>query len=251
MEGLLFEGICSVLDFLGIRRLEYGWLVFVLHFCNCLRNGVFVNCNVSFQFVKWKCRYSDAFYGDWIRCRHGSCICGVYCTEKAKLYHIQRILQTDFLYCEYSKNSYFPYSFCTDPICGLCGARRLFRKSVVSVYSIYANNDFGRWAGRSGWRGVLQPLLEKHFSFLPAAVIEGVIWSVWHLPLWLVPNTSQGDYDFTAFTLYCITLGLTLAEAYRLTKSIWVTILIHAWGNTVLGGMYTLTSLNNFDRLAQ
>lgn len=97
-----------------------------------------------------------------------------------------------------------------------------------------------------GWRGVLQPLLEKRFSFLPAAIIEGVIWSVWHLPLWLVPNTSQGDYDFTAFTLYCITLGLTLAAAYRLTTSIWVTILIHAWGNTVLGGMYTLTSLNNF-----
>lgn len=96
-----------------------------------------------------------------------------------------------------------------------------------------------------GWRGVFQPLLENRFSFFAAALIEGAIWSVWHLPLWLVPNTSQGAMDFTAFTLYCITLGLTLAAAYRLTKSIWVTILIHAWGNTVLGGMYTLTSLNN------
>lgn len=100
-----------------------------------------------------------------------------------------------------------------------------------------------------GWRGVFQPLLEKHFSFWAAALIEGVIWSVWHLPLWLVPNTSQGTYDFTAFTLYCITIGLTLAAAYRLTKSVWVPILIHAWGNTVLGGMYTLTSLNNFPNM--
>lgn len=100
-----------------------------------------------------------------------------------------------------------------------------------------------------GWRGVFQPLLEKRFTFWAAALIEGVIWSIWHLPLWLVPNTSQGAYDFTAFTLYCITLGLTLAAAYRLTKSIWVTILIHAWGNTVLGGMYTLTSLNNFPNM--
>lgn len=100
-----------------------------------------------------------------------------------------------------------------------------------------------------GWRGVFQPLLEKHFSFWAAALIEGVIWSVWHLPLWLVPNTSQGAYDFTAFTLYCITIGLTLATAYRLTKSVWVPILIHAWANTVLGGMYTLTSLNNFPNM--
>ncbi len=96
-----------------------------------------------------------------------------------------------------------------------------------------------------GWRGVFQPLLEKRFPFLVAALIEGTIWSIWHLPLWFVPNTSQGSMNFIAFTLYCITLGLTLAVAYRLTKCIWVTILIHAWGNTVLGGMYTLTSLNN------
>lgn len=104
------------------------------------------------------------------------------------------------------------------------------------------------WGGgleEIGWRGVFQPLLEKRFSFLVAALIEGVIWGVWHLPLWFVPNSTQGDMNFIAFTLYCITLGLTLAAAYRLTKCIWVTILIHAWGNTVLGGMYTLTSLNN------
>lgn len=97
-----------------------------------------------------------------------------------------------------------------------------------------------------GWRGVFQPLLEKRFPFVVAASFEGVIWSVWHLPLWLVPNTSQGDMNFVAFALYCITLGLTLAATYRLTKSVWATVLIHAWGNTVLGGMYTLTSLNNF-----
>lgn len=107
------------------------------------------------------------------------------------------------------------------------------------------------WGGgleEIGWRGVLQPLLEKRFSFLAVAFIEGTVWSVWHLPLWFVPNSSQGAMNFLAFTLYCITLGLTLAAAYRLTKSIWVTILIHAWGNTILGGMYSLTSLNNFPK---
>lgn len=97
-----------------------------------------------------------------------------------------------------------------------------------------------------GWQGVFQPLLQKRFSFLTAAVIEGTIWSVWHLPLWFVPNTAQSDYDFAAFTLYCITLGITLAAAHRITKSIWVSVLLHAWGNVVLGGMYSLTSLCRF-----
>ncbi len=97
-----------------------------------------------------------------------------------------------------------------------------------------------------GWRGVLQPLLENRFPFLAAAVMEGALWSVWHLPLWFVPNTTQADMSFTAFTLYCITLGCTLAAVYRLTKSIWASILVHAWGNTILGGMYTFTSLTEF-----
>ena len=52
--------------------------------------------------------------------------------------------------------------------------------------------------------------------------------------------------NFLAFPLYFLILGLTLPAAYRLTKCIWVTILIHAWGNTILGGMYTLTSLKHY-----
>lgn len=100
-----------------------------------------------------------------------------------------------------------------------------------------------------GWQGIFQPLLQKRLPFLIAAIIEGVVWSIWHLPLWFVPNTSQSAYSFTAFTLYCITLGTTLAAAHRITQSIWVSVLLHAWGNTVLGGMYSLTSLCNFPDL--
>lgn len=100
-----------------------------------------------------------------------------------------------------------------------------------------------------GWQGVFQPLLQKRFSFLFAAFIEGVIWSIWHLPLWLVPNTAQSSYHFVAFTLFCVTLGITLAAAHKITKSIWVSVLLHAWSNTVLGGMYTLTSLCGFPNL--
>ena len=100
-----------------------------------------------------------------------------------------------------------------------------------------------------GWQGVFQPLLQKRFPFLIAALIEGIIWSIWHLPLWLVPNTAQSSYHFVAFTLFCVTLGITLAAAHKITKSIWVSVLLHAWSNTVLGGMYTLTSLCGFPSL--
>lgn len=102
---------------------------------------------------------------------------------------------------------------------------------------------FGGGLEEIGWQGVFQPLLQKKFPFLIAALIEGVVWSIWHLPLWLVPDTAQSSYDFIAFTLFCITLGVTLAAAHKITESIWVSVLLHAWSNTVQGGMYSLTTL--------
>ena len=62
---------------------------------------------------------------------------------------------------------------------------------------------------------------------------------------------EQSTYSFAAFTIFCITLGVTLAAAHQITKSIWVSVLLHAWSNTVLGGMYSLNSLCAFpDRKA-
>lgn len=37
-----------------------------------------------------------------------------------------------------------------------------------------------------GWRGYLQIELNKRFSLLRSSLIVGVIWGVWHLPLWFV-----------------------------------------------------------------
>lgn len=97
-----------------------------------------------------------------------------------------------------------------------------------------------------GWQGVFQPILQKRLPFLAAAITKGVVWSIWHLPLWFIPNSSQSSYSFTAFTLFCITLGVALVAAHKITGSIWDSVLLHAWSNTVLGGMYSLTSLYQF-----
>ena len=34
-----------------------------------------------------------------------------------------------------------------------------------------------------GWRGMAQPLLQRHLTPLPANLVLGIIWAVWHLPL--------------------------------------------------------------------
>lgn len=95
-----------------------------------------------------------------------------------------------------------------------------------------------------GWRGFLQPELEKKFGFFFGTLIMGLIWSVWHLPLWLVQSANQKNFVFLAFMFYCIALSFLLAATYKLTKSVFSVILVHAWGNTMCGGCYTFTILS-------
>ena len=79
-----------------------------------------------------------------------------------------------------------------------------------------------------GWRGWLQPALQDHTSPLGAAVVVGLVWAVWHLPLfWL-----YGAYEQTVALFYVPTLvGLSVIIALlweRSRQSVIVAIVLHA-----------------------
>lgn len=95
-----------------------------------------------------------------------------------------------------------------------------------------------------GWRGFLQPALEEKFPFLFATLISGVLWAVWHIPLWFIQNASQSSFNFISFLCYCIMGAFVLAALYKVTKSVAACIFFHAWVN-VLGGMFTSDILEN------
>lgn len=42
-----------------------------------------------------------------------------------------------------------------------------------------------------GWRGIMQSLLEEKYKFSIATIILGIVWGIWHIPLWFVEETSQ------------------------------------------------------------
>ncbi len=53
-----------------------------------------------------------------------------------------------------------------------------------------------------GWRGyILDPLEERLGPWL-GNIVLGVVWSVWHLPLFFVQGTTQRFMPFLGFTLY-------------------------------------------------
>ena len=85
-----------------------------------------------------------------------------------------------------------------------------------------------------GWRGYLQQRLWPSRPLL-AAVVTGVVWAGWHIPLNLrgynFPNHPM--LGQAVFTVSCVLLSITLGWLTRVSGSIWCASLAHSAVNTV------------------
>ncbi|MBP2619967.1 CPBP family intramembrane glutamic endopeptidase [Streptococcus panodentis] len=96
------------------------------------------------------------------------------------------------------------------------------------------NTILGGGLEEPGWRGFLQPALEKKFSFPLASAITGIIWSSWHLPLWFYDRfQDRSQQPFLIFMLTCIVWSICLATLYKKTQSLIFCNLFHALLNTL------------------
>lgn len=88
-----------------------------------------------------------------------------------------------------------------------------------------------------GWRGYVLDRLQLRWSALTASLILGVVWSTWHLPLFLIEGTYQqslgvGSVGFWGFTLGAIVVTPVFTWLYNNTeRSILGVILLHGWMN--------------------
>lgn len=82
-----------------------------------------------------------------------------------------------------------------------------------------------------GWRGILQPKVEKVIGYLPSVLAVGIIWSVWHLPFWLIQGSVQSSFPFGLYLLSGIVLTSSLTTLYKYTNNLFLCVLSHAWFN--------------------
>ncbi len=92
-----------------------------------------------------------------------------------------------------------------------------------------------------GWRGFLQPELEKRFSPLAAALWVSVAWSLWHLPLYLNGFYAQDLVGgMLGGFIFRILLSIFLAWAYRRSGgSLLAMILLHTSFNCMVNFLPT------------
>jgi membrane protease YdiL (CAAX protease family) len=87
-----------------------------------------------------------------------------------------------------------------------------------------------------GWRGYALPRLESRFGLGWASVVLGVIWAVWHLPLFFIPSLDYYGQSFLIFALGCMSISVAMAWLYAHTnRSVLMTMLMHSAVNQTTG----------------
>ncbi|WP_426700142.1 CPBP family intramembrane glutamic endopeptidase [Rhodanobacter sp. Col0626] len=85
-----------------------------------------------------------------------------------------------------------------------------------------------------GWAYAIDRLQERYPLF-PATVVLGIIWGLWHLPLFFIVGGSQSFMPFWAFLMFTIGARLLFVWAYENNgKSILVTLVFHTTTNLTL-----------------
>jgi len=92
-----------------------------------------------------------------------------------------------------------------------------------------------------GWRGYLTPKLSEKYSILVSSLIVGVIWALWHLPMYFIPGVIQYEISqkigflpiFAMYSIFIIASSIVLSWIFFTSnKNLWLPVLLHGSVNT-------------------
>lgn len=87
----------------------------------------------------------------------------------------------------------------------------------------------------AGWRGILQPELEKKYGYTKATILVAIVWWLWHTPLFFIVGVSQYGADFVAFGIDVIGLSFALSAIKKITTSTFLCVAFHCLINSLHG----------------
>ena len=109
---------------------------------------------------------------------------------------------------------------------------------LVFIGLLIASSIIGGGLEEIGWRGFMLPRVQASFGALTASIVVGVIWMLWHAPLFVVPGAVQTDFPVLPFVMQGIALAVVFTWVYNSTRgSVLLVVILHgafnAWLSTV------------------
>jgi len=101
---------------------------------------------------------------------------------------------------------------------------------VVQLPSLIPLIILGPLSEEFGWRGYLLGKLQTRLNPLAASLIVGIVWGLWHLPLFYMNATSQHvlGIPFIGFVLNLISISIIMTWIMNNTgRSLWAAIFFH------------------------
>jgi len=96
-----------------------------------------------------------------------------------------------------------------------------------------------------GWRGLLLPRLSERLGLLPAALLIGLIWGVWHLPADFVGQYAAGGNRALSGAVFLATvvgIGFVISWMRLSTGSVWPAVVLHGVWNAVIQGAFDVST---------
>ncbi len=87
----------------------------------------------------------------------------------------------------------------------------------------------------AGWSYILQPGLEEKYGYVVSCVLSGLIWILWHVPLFFLPGTrhAEGLIPFGMFAVQCMALRFFFGAVRRVSgkSGVFMCVLFHTMFN--------------------
>ncbi|MBD3406138.1 MAG: CPBP family intramembrane metalloprotease [Candidatus Lokiarchaeota archaeon] len=105
-----------------------------------------------------------------------------------------------------------------------------------------------------GWRGFALDKLQEDFSALTSSLILGLIWAIWHTPLFLMPGTYQyelilGSLSFWVYMIGVIPTSILITWLYNNNNSSLFAAMLYHLVNNLGGEIFTMESPLDMIRL--
>ena len=92
-------------------------------------------------------------------------------------------------------------------------------------------------AEETGWRGLLQPELDKRMPWPFSVLLTGAIWCVWHYSAFIDPTSRHYGDSIIGFAITIFIWAFALAAIYKATKSVIACAVYHSFIDAI-GAVY-------------